>query len=777
VKTSITIFSVPIGSAFPIGVDATASYGDVTVTHGAGVPLTTDAMDGATAAVGVSTQNSHTEPVNQAALSGGIGSLTVPQEGAQVDKDADFLARVTAPNNIWGHNFSNFVYESGVEALSRPMDSLTQIQADSASQGIGTGSDLARETTLFLSGSGSIDTLTYDTTGRGDGSYNCQGNGSDATEIDRYYCQFSVYYPRETAAWRYPISGSTSFKIAEFGNFGSGAYVLATDRFMGFPAGYVTTGSGAENLSQHVGSTFTGTPWGFVLHIQNAIDSGTPASPTTKDEWLTRYGYLLGGMEDDMDWGEGSSNILPLPDGSYWLDQQTHAGFGWPDSRAATNGKQINIGGWTTFEIFIDRANNTLQIWMANYGDAPTLVWEGIGNVTGLSGTSSARNEHYFLNYDTARQSQVGVRPTPQHTYFDEIIFSYDPIPFPNPGGTPHALTGNLGGASSLSQAAVALSAGGDADFAAGHIADSMAFIGSSQGLLDWTGQFWHDPNRQEIQVIGKVQSGGPARHVMFDEATDAWRIVVDGLFNTELGHSSYSNFIDTSTGDAYFQVWTEERFRRYTRSTDAWDYNTAFAVTGSAWFGSAPASSCLHPTLFTAKADQRGMAIWTGGRIHAYSLEDEDDLTLALLSGDRGHSAPCMYSPGLNKVIMGAGGTSTETYLMTPGNPPTYARIVDSPVTCRANGSNNIMTMHPVTGMPMILQRDFGIGSLVWNYNESTDSWDQNDTHPFGTVTPDSLQWIPCSMPEYGVVAALYKKGTGANNYDLGFHIWKPSV
>jgi hypothetical protein len=104
VKTSITIFSVPIGSAFPIGVDATASYGDVTVTYGSGIPLTTDALNAATAAVGVSTQSSHTEPVSLAALSGDAGSVSVPATG---DVEADWQARISQPGVVWYHGFDS----------------------------------------------------------------------------------------------------------------------------------------------------------------------------------------------------------------------------------------------------------------------------------------------------------------------------------------------------------------------------------------------------------------------------------------------------------------------------------------------------------------------------------------------------------------------------------------------------------------------------------------------------------------------------------------------
>lgn len=351
-------------------------------------------------------------PTELAAEGGSGGDVS------QAEMDADFARRAAQSGNIWANNFTE-IYEGGAPNQARSISSTEDIRNDSAAMGIGPGAANFRDTATHLSGTGSVDVQTYDTTTRGDGSYNAQMNGRDGTVIDSVYVQFSVYYPRETIAWRYPIASSTAFKIVNFGDYGGGQFVLAIDRFMGFPAGFI---NGSQNLSQAVGSTFSGTPWGNVTHIQNAIDTGSPANPRTKAQWLQRYGYLLGGLEDDMSWGEND-------EGTRYLDERDHAGFGWPDSRAASAGVPIEVDGWTTFEVFIDRGAGTLKIWAAPYWGAPTLIWEGVGNVP--FGSGSDVNELYLLNYDTQRQAEPGIRPSLQHTYFDELIVSREPIDFP----------------------------------------------------------------------------------------------------------------------------------------------------------------------------------------------------------------------------------------------------------------------------------------------------------------------------------------------------------
>jgi hypothetical protein len=103
VKTSITIFSVPIGSAFPVGVDATASYGDVTVTFGSDVPLTTDAIIGNTSNVGVVTPFGRSVPVVLSAATAGLGTVTP----VTVTTSQSWETRSTGSNVVLATNFPN----------------------------------------------------------------------------------------------------------------------------------------------------------------------------------------------------------------------------------------------------------------------------------------------------------------------------------------------------------------------------------------------------------------------------------------------------------------------------------------------------------------------------------------------------------------------------------------------------------------------------------------------------------------------------------------------
>lgn len=125
--------------------------------------------------------------------------------------------------------------------------------------------------------------------------------------------------------------------------------------------------------------------------------------------------------------------------------------------------------------------------------------------------------------------------------------------------------------------------------------------------------------------------------------------------------------------------------------------------------------------------------------------------------------------------------GGSNEVFRVDPGDPPTYEQVANAPVASGGRGIFSIMAAHPVSGLPMIIERNLANGNRVWIYGESGNSWRlQTYSHPFGGLAAADAatpQFIVCSLPAYQGMAALHQNGNGANGYELGFHIWKPPV
>lgn len=361
---------------------------------------------------------------------------------AAPDADADFAARASAAGVKYATNFTD-VYVNGVLQPARAIAS----KQDMIDESIGIGDSsfstrpvgeqaadhLAWDTTKKLSGAASLRINTMAGDGAAGGSWAFRPNGTDATVFRELYCQFSVYYPRETLGYRYALNTSVGqLKVINFGQFGGGQIVVSNWRFMGFPSAF---SNGGGMIAEDIGAIIsTPNPWGTdAQRNQDAIDAGGPTS--TQTEQLLRYGPLGRGLDAVQDLGFNAGQPL------VYLRAQPS---GWPDTRAATNGVPFVLDGWTTIECYMkynvaNPAQSTFQMWAAPYGQPPKLIMSGIGNVPLNTNTTNSWDRFELLNYDTERTSQVGVRPL-MFTYYDEVIVSSQPISFP--GG--HPLTGHV---------------------------------------------------------------------------------------------------------------------------------------------------------------------------------------------------------------------------------------------------------------------------------------------------------------------------------------------
>jgi hypothetical protein len=704
-----------------------------------------------------------------------VDAETVDGEFSQADMNADWLTRVTDAGNIWGINFTD-VYLNGARNATRSAAVLTSqgIRDDSQAQGVGEGEDIERVTNPRLSGTGAVDALTFDTTANGDGSYNCQQNGVNSSYTDAYYLQFAVHYPRDTIAWCYPISSSTTFKIMNCGTPGGGQVVPCIDRFQGFPGLLINQ---TQNASQAVGSTFASSNGagfdGTGIRIQNAIDTNPGgATPTTKAGWLNRYGYVLGWLDDDMD-------IDDADPPSQWLYDRTHAGFGWPDTRAAVAGVPIEIDGWTTFELYIDRTGLTLQMWMAPYGQAPIKVWEAVGTAP-ISGATSERSEHYFLNYDTQREPEPGVRPSPQHTYFSEIIFSTNPIPFPNPGGTPFDLDEPVEEPeTALSIAAAGLSAGQSVIFTGSGLTSANTANGN---ILNWQTRAHYDQERQLVRFMGKRQviSGTTdARHIVYDELTHSWQASGDLGFPLT-GHIYDAVGYDEDTGDFWNARYASDRVRRWVYGTalnafidpatsDPNTGITSIMANGTTFTSSGTPTACWHPNMYGA--GDHGLVVLCNEGAGVWRKNTNTWHVLVNYAS----STPGTLNRGVALYVKGLGAS-----IITIGGDLKAWRIDDGPVvTAISNTPQNFG--HATTGAAVIDDPNEGptcyalekniTNQRVWKLVGGSSWVLQSFTHPFSSTDSDQINWVGTACYGLGVIWGLER-----DNNTIRGTLWKPN-
>lgn len=406
-----------------------------------GVTATVLDPDPVTGQFRVSYDGSYNPPSNESA--GFELTVTYTEPGTtEPDPGNDFATR--AVGTLYATDMKS-VYHNG--SLAKTITTADQL-IDEAYFGAGGGTPgepgyITPESRIFLvndPGGYQEQVMRYTRKGT-DGSttmgWRQSSDGRTGNVYNRLYVYLSVYFPRDTLAWRYPLqSGATgTLKILNCGQYGAGQVTLFHSRFTGFLETYI---NGADPLGQEVGKQFdsVSNPWGRTVTLATpAIGASGSPGAFTKTAWLEHYGLLTRGLDWDMDLDYDAANPYV-----YARTQPS----GWPDTRAATNAYPIQVDGWTAIELFLqynpaNPAAGTVQMWVAPLGSAPVLHIDEQGTVPFGANAANSWSSHELLDYDTKRQSEAS-RPD-QYTYFGELMTSLGPIDFPG-GFTP---PGNLG--------------------------------------------------------------------------------------------------------------------------------------------------------------------------------------------------------------------------------------------------------------------------------------------------------------------------------------------
>jgi fibronectin type 3 domain-containing protein len=705
--------------------------------------------------------------LNESAQSSSVNATTT----SSTNPDTDFQAIATAGGNLYAFDGTS-VYYDGVLQSARTVSSTTGLLAE-AYQTPGDTTAVTRDTTIKLSGSGSIRIALFPTSGTQSGSWAFRPNGRDGTVYREVWTRFSVYYPKETLGYRYQLGGSIGqLKVLNFGQFGGGQLVVSNWRFMGFPSAFVDGSNMISDSSESNHLIGTPNPWSTTVHrIQDAIDTG--ASVSTKTDYLTRYGPLGRGLDGDMDTSYSASN-------PYLYNRTQPSGF--PDTRAATNGVAFALDGWTDIEVYLyyNEANpsqSTMMMWAAPRGSAPKLIMSNINVLQLGTNTTNSWDRFEILNYDTDRQSEAS-RPT-LYTYYTGLCTSRNmPINFPGGRYLP-----NRSGQSALLTACEALSSGDN-------VILSTTWTGGdipTDQDINWNNKFHYDHIRGIAYMATKLQNVSTAMtHAFFDESTSTWLSENCGFDRN--GHVYDSSAYDYTTGTGYlvpgggrdnflYRTTWSPGSALSTPSPTSKDANTEISsimYASSGDFISSEGAMDYHPNLFGEGLG--GMVIVCKRGIAAWRKSTDTYSVILSSSGiwDNADIPSCVYSRGLDACIVCINGPETGTakaYRVSRNNSIT---VINTPPMAFGPDSLSVDSAALVDdplGRATVYALDRTSAKRVWKY--SSGSWVlQGFTHPF-TGLGDTTDFLVAAAYGRGVIMGLERVNTG--NLRPRLRLWKP--
>lgn len=194
----------------------------------------------------------------------------------------------------------------------------------------------------------------------------------------------------------------------------------------------------------------------YFLHT--GIDNGTPAASDLRSS-MRRYGVCRSGIWTDVAGGGGASAGAAAP---YSMDRT-----GYPQADAVAGGSPVVVHDqWFVLETMIDPAPRDLYpldgsgpggrkprvvCWNANYGSAPRCTEDtfcpderegGYGSARTTESTNQRFREWRAQHYYTDGVQEPG-RPD-QTIDYQQVVWSYAPIPFPGGFALPAATYGAI---------------------------------------------------------------------------------------------------------------------------------------------------------------------------------------------------------------------------------------------------------------------------------------------------------------------------------------------
>ena len=326
------------------------------------------------------------------------------------------------------------------------------------------------------------------------------------------------------------------------------------------------------------------------------------------------------------------------------------------------------------------------------------------------------------------------------------------------------------GSGTPIEAAASALSAGQAADFATTGFTLSNADTG-------WQTDFWYDPVNKKCHYMGKPASApGAWKHRIYDEASNTWNTTNQYANPPNVnGHAYGAGAIDPGTGDFYFHFFNESFVRRYTASTQSWDFSTV----SESLIGGGATTPCdglaFHPNLYGA--GDGGLVIST--RSDLFTWRKSNNTWTELLSysyaPDARKEGHGYYWPGGDIAFVGRGINTTTAYYGVSSGPTSINGGMAYPNGIAVAGIGigtfgGMLCAHPTDPTRIfILERPAsGSANRVW---ESTNgiNWTQK-SYSHGLTWTDSYG----SVAFLTIHGAIWGLGSQSGNV-LYSRLWRP--
>lgn len=240
---------------------------------------------------------------------------------------------------------------------------------------------------------------------------------------DDYWMQVSCLVPRHM--WQYKPQGAGGFKLFILSYFLSSnqnnEIVANNSLYRGFLQAYHQNGSGFVGFEEGISTPSSSGN----IRYQGAIDTGTPASPSTDAEYAQRYGPLAFYTPGEFDpanrpGGASSDAVDVVPLGHPNSDALVSGAFDFPVNRWFSVKVHVQIGTLGT-------ASSQVDFWAATLGDSYTHIISETGVTLGTA--NGGHNGLHLTPYDTGRVADT--KGMDSYIAYKDVIVSTDDIVAP----------------------------------------------------------------------------------------------------------------------------------------------------------------------------------------------------------------------------------------------------------------------------------------------------------------------------------------------------------
>ncbi len=324
---------------------------------------------------------------------------------------------------------------------------------------------------------------------------------------------------------------------------------------------------------------------------------------------------------------------------------------------------------------------------------------------------------------------------------FDQAIFSKLYIPCPNETQ------------SDLAEAAASMSSGETLDFSGRGMTQNLigeGAIGAGQSICEFSHKgYWNDLTQTVEFIGGSDYTGGVARHIKYDDATNLWSTVDTGL-SSSFAHG-YEHFaLNTLNGDMYFRLYNSDAVWRKQPGDQTFSSWTTITSLGGTY--SIASALEFHPWI----GDQGGLVYIDGDwGTHVYDIGANIWTEVGSRVFANLHNGAA-YLPKQRVVFVGGG--NSDKKISQVNSAGTFSDRNDAPVDWNSSNGTAVMVADPGPKGDMLLFADNG---NVYEHNYSADSWSIIDTHPFYS-NANAEEWIAViPITRYGVVMSFCETGS----------------